>query len=382
MIASVALLAAGSSVAAVSTSLPMLVVGRLVGGLGAGGGVVVSYATVEERLDGSERLRALAIIAAFGGTASGTGTLVGGTLAEWVGWRWVVAVPAVGLLALVPAARLAPTTHDPRQRIDLTGAASLAAVGGAVITLLQARATGLGMPVLLAVAAVAVLSSSVLVVRVRRRPDGFVPREVVSAPGFLPAGFIGLSIVAGYYGLLYAAPALLERTFGWSSLAVGLALLPAALCSLIAARVVGGLAPRAAPWRITAGLGALTAGGLVLAAALAHSVALIGAVALVTAGFAGAQAVLVGLAPSLVLARDRKVALGLFNVLFYGGGAVGPAIVGGLSVASVPLALAVVAALPVLGTALSLLARPGSGDGTDRSGCEVPRPCLEQTGAD
>jgi len=365
MIASAGLVVLGSVVAAVSSSLALVTVGRLVGGLGAGGNVITSYATVDGRVDGDSRLRALAILAAFGGTASGAGTLVGGVLTQWLGWRWAIAVPAVEVLALLPAARLAPGGGDRGQRVDLTGATLLTVVGGAVVTLLQARATGLGTSVVVLLAAVVLVGGAALVVRVRRRPEGFVPRSVVSAPGYLAAGVVGLTVVAGYYGLLYAAPELLQRSFGWTSLVVGMALLPAALCSLLAARVVGILATRTAPWRITAVLGALTTAGLVLAALLAHTAAVIPAMALATAGFAGCQAVLVGLAPRLVPAGERKPALGLFNFMLYGGGAVGPAVVGGLSVVSVPLALTVVATLPILGTALSLLARPGSGRNLD-----------------
>lgn len=229
MIASVALLVAGSVAAAGSSSLALLTAGRVLGGLGGGGIVITSYATVDGRLSGGDRLRALAVIAAFVGTASGTGTLVGGVLTQSLGWRWVIAVPAAGVLGAVPAIRLAPGGGDRSQRVDLAGAALLAAVGGAVIALLQARATQLRMPVVLVLIATAVIGGAALVLRVRRHAGGVVPRTVVSASGFLAACLVGLTTVAGYYGLLYAAPELLERSFGWSSLIVGLVLLPAAL---------------------------------------------------------------------------------------------------------------------------------------------------------
>jgi len=364
MVASVALVVLGSAVAAVSSSLALVTVGRLLGGLGAGGGVITSYATVEGRLDGDARLRALAILAAFGGAASGAGSLVGGVLTYGLGWRWAVAVPALQVLALLPAARLAPSGGDRSQRVDLTGAALLTVLSGAGVTLLQAHATGLGTRVVVLLLVVELVSAVALVVRVRRRPEGFIPRSVVTAPGFLATSVVGLTVVAGYYGLLYATPELLQRSFGWTSLMVGIALLPAALCSLLAAWAVRGLASRASPWRITAVLGALTTAGLVLAALAAHTVALIPAMALVTIGFAGCQAVLVGLAPRLVPVSERKPALGLFNLVFFGGGAVGPAVVGGLSTVPVPVALAVVAVFPLVGTALSLLTRPGSGTTT------------------
>lgn len=80
--------------------------------------------------------------------------------------------------------------------------------------------------------------------------------------------------------------------------------------------------------------------------------------ALTAASFAAAQTVLFGLVPALVARADQNSALGLFNFLVYGGSSVGPAVVGGLS-AGLPLsdALAVAAALPLLGLGAVLLGR-------------------------
>ena len=94
--------------------------------------------------------------------------------------------------------------------------AALAVLGGAFVTLLQARSTGLSLPVILALVVAAVLSAAILVRRLRRRPDGFVPRRVVGAPGFLTSAVAGLAIFGGYYALLFAAPSLIEGNTGYS----------------------------------------------------------------------------------------------------------------------------------------------------------------------
>ena len=370
LVGNVVLIAVGSALAALAPSLPVLIVGRLIGGFGAGGAVIASYAVVDERLGIEGRARALGIMAAFAGTASGCGTLLGGALTEWVGWRWVIAVPVVGLLVLLPAARLAPSSGNEEERIDLLGAALLALVGGAVIVLLQAHSTGLPTPLVLALGVAAVVGALGLVRHVRHEPDGFVPRRVVGAPGFVAAGVTGLTIFAGYYGALFAAPALLERGADWSTLLVGAALLPAGLCSVVAGRVVGTLSTRITAWWITASLGALTAAGLLIGFLFfAHPVGVVVAVALATAGFAGAQAMLVGLVPKLVAKKDGDAAQGLFNFLIYGGSSIGPAAVGSLSSAiPLPVALAIVAAVPVGGMVVSLVLRPGEPGKSDRCG--------------
>lgn len=79
LVGNVVLTAVGSALAALAPSLAVLIVGRLIGSFGAGGSIIASYACVaEERLGEEGRARTLGIMAAFAGTASGCGTLLGG----------------------------------------------------------------------------------------------------------------------------------------------------------------------------------------------------------------------------------------------------------------------------------------------------------------
>jgi hypothetical protein len=225
--------------------------------------------------------------------------------------------------------------------------------------LLQTRSTGLSLPVILALVVAAVLSAAILVRRLRRRPDGFVPRRVVGAPGFLTSAVAGLAIFGGYYALLFAAPSLIEGNTGWGSLEVGAVLLPPALCSLVAARPIRPLTSRVRTWQITAVLGVLSMTGMLLGA-LGDPVFVVVALALAVCGFTGAQAVLFGLVPRLVADEDSDTAQGLFSFLVYGGSSIGTAVVGGLASAlSLSAALAVVAIVPAAGVAVSVLGRPG-----------------------
>jgi predicted MFS family arabinose efflux permease len=344
-----------------------VVVGRLVGGAGAGATVIAVFATATA-LPERERIRALGTVAVAAATASACGTLLGGAVTAWLGWRAVLAIPVLALPLLLAASAdrrtFAPAgagDPDAAGRLDVVGAAVLSVLAGSVITLLQARSVGLPAPVTLAVAAAAVLAASGLWWRVRRTPDGFVPRRVIAARGLPAAGLVGGAIFAGYYGVLFLAPSLIEQATGAGALEAGALLVPAAACSVLAGRLVGVLAARRPAWQLSAGLAALTVAGVLVVAALGGPVAVVAGTALTVCGFAGAQTVLVGLAPNLVEAPDRGTAQGLLNSLIFLGGAVGPAAVAGLSGAvSVPVALAVVAALPLAGVVVSLTRRPGA----------------------
>jgi MFS family permease len=360
LIAAAAMLTFGSVLAALGPSLLVIVIGRLIGGLGAGGTVISVYRYVDHVFTGADRTTALSIVAACVATTSGMGTLVGGVLTEFAGWRWTLAVPALVLAPLLPAARRAPSAHEAHVGIDVLGAALLSAMGASLITLLQAPTHMSPMWIALLLT-IALLSSAALVLRIHRRPEGFVPRSVIATRGFVPAGIIGLSLGAGYYGVLTAAPHLLEGGPHLSALAVGVALMPAAAAAVLTGRILAELSDRIPAWRTSAFLGMFSAtGAVVIAVSPQSTAAIIVGVALGTVGFAGAQIVLVELIPRLVPDGQQAIAQGLFSFLLFGGGSIGPALIGGLSAFPVHVALAAVAALALLGTALSVTVRPGS----------------------
>ena len=368
LVGGVVALAAGSALAAAGPTLPVVIVGRLIGGVGAGATVIAVFAAATA-LPERERIRGLGIIAAAGATASACGTLLGGAVTVWLGWRAVLALPVLALpillVAVAGGCTLRRTGGGARDgsagRLDLVGAAVLSVLAGSLITVLQAHSVGLPAPITLAVAAAGVLAAGGLWWRVRSTPDGFVPRRVVAARGFPAAGLVGGAVFAGYYGVLFLAPSEIERATGGGALEAGALLVPAAACSVLAGRLAGAATARFTAWQTSAGLAALTVLGVLPVAAFTGPIPVVVGAALTACGFAGAQAVLVGLAPRLVAPPDRDTAQGLLNFTIFLGAGIGPAAVAGLSgIVSVPVALAVLAALPLAGVVISLTRRPGA----------------------
>ncbi|MFI6166092.1 MFS transporter [Nocardia sp. NPDC051052] len=369
LVAGVVLLVVGSTVAAAGPTLPVVIAGRLIGGAGAGATVIAVFAAATA-LPGRERSRALGIIAAAMATASACGTLLGGAVTAWLGWRVVLAIPTLALPLLLAAwagmrtfPRIGRGARDGSAgRLDIIGAAALSVLAGSLITVLQAHSVGLPAPVTLVVVAAGALAGVGLCWRVRRTPDGFVPRRVIAARGLPAAGLIGGAVFAGYYGVLFLAPSLIEQATGGGPLEAGALLVPAAAFSVLAGRLAGAVTSRFTAWQASAGVAALTTVGVGVVAVFHGPVPVILGAALTAGGFAGAQVVLVGLAPELVASGDRDTAQGLLNFMINLGGGIGPAAVAGLSgIVSMPVALAMLAALPLAGLALSLIRRPGVG---------------------
>ena len=96
-------------VCALATTLPVLVVARLVQGFAGAGGMVIGRAIIADVVTGRAAARAFTMMITVGGVAPVLAPLVGGLLADPVGWRgmlWTVcalcAAMLVGVLLVVP----------------------------------------------------------------------------------------------------------------------------------------------------------------------------------------------------------------------------------------------------------------------------------------
>ena len=108
----IGLFCAASVVCALSTSLPMLVLARVLQGLGGGGLMTLSQALIGERVPARQRGHFQGYLAAVIVFASTFGPVAGGFLTEAFGWPSVfwVNLP-VGFLAMALVRRLPQTNH-------------------------------------------------------------------------------------------------------------------------------------------------------------------------------------------------------------------------------------------------------------------------------
>jgi MFS family permease len=370
LVVGVVLMAVGSAIVGLAPSLPIILAGRVVQGIGSGAVPVLANGIVAARWDGPARSALFGTLMAVVSVVSGSGPVIGGTVEAVLGWRWVFALPALGLLLIVPIARLAPTERHGGE-LDVPGVAATSLAIAGLVGLIQAPTAGAGVGVIGLV--LLVLGVPLAAMRVRARPNGFLPLAVLRDGQIMRAAVAGMTLLAAYFAMLLAAPELLAATRGWRPLQVGIVLLPAAIAGAAAARYAGRVGPRIGHFRTarTAATAALT--GLVVGALAPTSVpAIVLGLAGTAIGFGAAQAVLVDRVSAITPPAMLGAALGVFNLVVFVGGSLGTALVGGLSgVVGLPPSLAVMALLPVVAivvlrragaaTAPELLA--GSGDG-------------------
>ena len=124
----VSLFMVGSLVVAISPSFGVLVAGRAIEGLGAGGIFPVAGAVIGDTFPLGKRGRALGLIGAVFGLAFLLGPLLGGIILALATWRWLFLINLpIAIAVLILAARILPSTHlAERKPFDYVGMIVLA----------------------------------------------------------------------------------------------------------------------------------------------------------------------------------------------------------------------------------------------------------------
>ncbi len=267
----VSLFALGSLWVALSPSFSLLLVGRAVQGLGAGGIFPVASAVIGDTFPPEKRGSALGLIGAVFGLAFLIGPLLAGVMLYFLSWHWLFLINLpIAALVITLSLRVLPSHRPARRRsFDWLGMATL---GG----LLAALAYGINRidtehflasvgslevwPFL--VTALVLIPVFILIEREAEDPvlrlELFESKQVVLA-----------SVLAVGTGLSEAAvvfvPALLVAAFGVSSSTASLMLLPVVLAMAIGSPLAGRMLDRSGSRAVLmTGMGVLTL-GMVLA---------------------------------------------------------------------------------------------------------------------
>ncbi|MEO7422081.1 MAG: MFS transporter [Ornithinibacter sp.] len=354
LVVGVTLMSVGALAGALAPNFGALLVARVFQGAGAAAVPTLGVAIISARFSGATKGAALGRVAGLAAAVSCLGPLAGGGVEGLLGWRWVIALPMLGILTLPLLWRSIPTDGS-GARLDLFGALLVAATAAGVVLLVQSPSTG---PVVAIVGGLlAVVGAPAVATWVRRRPNGFLPLVVIRNPTVVRSALAAGAVPAAWFALLIAVPAVLVGR-GWEPWQVGVALIPSAVAGLTAPRLAGPLLDRVGSTRSLALAAVISAAALGIAAlgALAGSaILLVTAVVAVTLAFALGQPALIEAVGDAVSDDVRGVALGVATLFFLVGGGVGSAVVGGLgAVLGMPYALLLLALLPLAG--LSALA--------------------------
>ncbi len=133
ILGSLGVYAVASVACAFATSLELLLLGRVVQGLAAGGSTIVSRTVIRDLFEGREAQRMMSQVAVIFGVAPAIAPVVGGLLVQVGPWQTVFWAMAVLALVLVAAcALLLPESHPPERRTPLRVGAVLGGLAAVV----------------------------------------------------------------------------------------------------------------------------------------------------------------------------------------------------------------------------------------------------------
>ena len=226
MLAGPAVFVAGLALSGAAVSMPMLLAGRTLQGLGAGTEVVAVTVLIGAVYPAGDRPAAYAALSTAWVLPALLGPTVSGLVTEHLGWRYVFLglVPLVlaGIAVLIPALRRLPA-HMPDGTGPHRRGLPLAAVGAAAALAALEYAVQHPAPVAAGTALVAV---AVLVPSVRR----LLPTGTLTARPGLPTVVLSRGLLSGGYLAVCAyVPLTLTAVHGYSPAAAGLPLTVGAL---------------------------------------------------------------------------------------------------------------------------------------------------------
>jgi len=245
------LFVAASIACGLAPSLSMLIVARLVQGIGAALVTPTSLSLIREAFeDAQERTKAIALWAVGGSVAAAAGPLLGGALVQ-VDWRLIffINVP-VGAAAFVALTSVSASTRR-QARFDIPGQiAAVLALGGLTYGCIEGGSMGFSTAPVISAFLIALIAFAVFLTVQARSSHPMVPLALFRSRPVAITLTVAFVTMAAFYGLVFLQSLYFQQQRGHSALLTGLLFLPmtafVAVISYLAPRIadrVGRLAP-------------------------------------------------------------------------------------------------------------------------------------------
>jgi EmrB/QacA subfamily drug resistance transporter len=332
LLATLVILAVGTLLAAVSSSLVVIIIGRFIQGA-AGGIFPLAFGIVRDEFPHEKVAGAIGLLSAILGVGAGIGIVLSGVIVEHLNYHWLFWIP---LIAIVIAA-LATWRFIPESPIRVPGrinwlAAALMTIGISAVLLAISETTswGWGSPKTLGLIAAGLAVCAIWIAVEARSRNPLIDMTMMRIRGVWTTNLAAFLLGAGMYASFIVFPqfAQLPKStgfgFGASVVVSGLYLLPSTIgmtiLGLYAGRISARFGSRAA---LLVGTAFTTASFALLAVEHAHPYDLLIAAGLLGVGIGLAFAALGNLIVQAVDNHQTGVASGMNTVMRTLGGALG-----------------------------------------------------------
>ncbi len=226
-----------SLLAAWAPSVEWLVGFRILGGFAAGMAFPTTLALITALWSGAARTRSIALWSALGGAMAALGPLVSGLLLQrfWWGSPFLFTVP-LAAVALVLAVRLIPShVGESDESVDHVGGVLsvlfVAALVAGITFVVEPDSTGLALTLF----GIAAVTCVLFLLQQRRATNPLYDLHYAARPTFWVAAIAGIVVFGSLMGGIFIAQQYLQNVEGYSPLASGASVLPAALVMVVVA---------------------------------------------------------------------------------------------------------------------------------------------------
>ncbi|WP_431904060.1 MFS transporter [Nonomuraea sp. bgisy101] len=264
LLAGLGIFAVGCLASAAAPDVIVLLVARVVTGLGAALVMPATLSLLLQVTPPERKPHAVAIWTGATGAAGALGTVGGGLVLQWLPWQGLFLIISFLALALAAVtAWVAPRGERHPASLDLAGTALLtAAVLALLIGIVEGPHRGWSSALVLGSFAAAALLFAVLIAHTLRIEHPVLDPRIFSIAR-LRTGTIGVAaIFLGLFALFFVNAQFLQYVMGYSPLVTGLAILPLPIGMILTSRRSIALARRTGERLIVTGGLALVAAGL------------------------------------------------------------------------------------------------------------------------
>ncbi|MDX6390195.1 MAG: hypothetical protein QOJ73_1258 [Streptosporangiaceae bacterium] len=335
LVVALAALTAGSVLAAVAGSIAVMIVARVIQGIG-GGVLPLAFGIIRDEFPKQKVAGAVGVIAALAAAGAGLGIVLAGPVVEALDYHWLFWIPAIILGIATAAAKVVVPESPVRAAGRLNWGAALLLSGWLVALLVpisEAPTWGWGSARVLGLLALAVLLAVAWAAVESRSSHPLIDMRMMRIPVVWTTNLVALLFGVGMYATFAFLPEFLQTPasagygFGLSITRSGLILLPASI-AMFAVGVASG--------RLTLRFGAktvLVAGALIsivpfvmLTAARGHQWEILVAMVVQGVGFGMAFAAMSNLVVQGVPPDQTGVASGMNANIRTIGGSIGAAV--------------------------------------------------------
>jgi MFS transporter, DHA2 family, multidrug resistance protein len=261
-----ALYTAASMLCAVATTLPLLVIGRVLQGVGGAGVMSVNGALVRFIYPRALLGRGIGLNALIVAGSSAAGPSVAAAVMSFASWPWLFAlqVPA-GLLSMWLAARFLPRTPLSRHRFDVLSAVLNAITFGLFISALNGVARGHRATIVLLELAISITVGAFFWRRQLALTAPMLPVDLFRRPVFSLSVATAICAHGAQMIAFIAMPFYFQYVGGMSPIEIGVLITPWPAALVVMAPIAGRLADRHSAGLLGAfGLAVMTAGLLLV----------------------------------------------------------------------------------------------------------------------